>query len=660
MHSFIDIHSIVVDKQIYKYLRLSYQQIMRHEFDLLGSGLMKVAYGLQAKGFEEIKYSSFLKSDPKAPYFKILNPIEACRAYLLTQQMNKKWWHIDWHIDFKSGFRYDAKKYRSKKAYLKTIGKFAGTDIKLPWELGRCNHLPRLATAALVYPEIRKNAIQEFIYEVVDFIAANPFQKTVQWTCAMDVAIRAINLLVAYDMLQQMDASGLFTNKFKKIFEKIIYQHGQFILNNLEYFDGDTSNHYLANIAGLTFIGAYLPENDDSNRWLAFGAQEIITEFKKQFHEDGTNFEASTSYHCLSLELVLYTTALLEGVHKTERNKIFTSYTCGNIKWLRTSQRQKYQTKADDFFPEWYIERLYKAIIFSRRITTPSGSILQVGDNDNGRLFKIAIAGKFHGNHFEENILDHRSLINAALGFFHNVDKKQFFDYPAKTESSFLAAFSNKKKYNLTTEENYKYKIDQPYHNKEIKTNDTELSFKKEHVFTISDNKASLRTNLKCFYYELFGLLILESEHLYLGIIVDTGKHTRKTGHMHNDNLSLEIIIDGQPIIQDPGTYIYTPSIIKRNEFRGVKAHNTIFVKHIEQNKMVDFFEMGNRARGYLLEFDHNCITLFETYEDIKHMRKIMIQENAIKIYDYCNQEFDVNFNQRIYSDSYGKKRLKK
>jgi hypothetical protein len=35
----------------------------------------------------------------------------------------------------------------------------------------------------------------------------------------------------------------------------------------------------------------------------------------------------------------------------------------------------------------------------------------------------------------------------------------------------------------------------------------------------------------------------------------------------------LELVINGLNIITDPGTYLYTPIIKKRNEFRSVKAH---------------------------------------------------------------------------------------
>ena len=51
------------------------------------------------------------------------------------QELGKE---IDWHLDFKTGFRWDPKEY-----YLGT-GKHVtlddGSDVKVPWELSRCQH----------------------------------------------------------------------------------------------------------------------------------------------------------------------------------------------------------------------------------------------------------------------------------------------------------------------------------------------------------------------------------------------------------------------------------------------------------------------------------------------------------------------------------------
>ncbi len=58
-----------------------------------------------------------------------------------------------------------------------------------------------------------------------------------------------------------------------------------------------------------------------------------MEQLQKQFHEEGTNFEGSTSYHRLSTEFILYSTALVYGVLKTDRKKmLFGEYDHRRIK----------------------------------------------------------------------------------------------------------------------------------------------------------------------------------------------------------------------------------------------------------------------------------------------------------------------------------------
>ena len=134
----------------------------------------------------------------------------------------------------------------------------------------------------------------------------------------MDVGIRVANMLAAYDMFCQMDEGGILDADFKQTFSNSVYEHALHIVNNLEYSPHLTSNHYLSDIAGLLFACAYLDVGRETDAWLAFAVQEVISEMRKEFYEDGGNFESSTSYHRLSGELMAYSTALILGL-KSEK-----------------------------------------------------------------------------------------------------------------------------------------------------------------------------------------------------------------------------------------------------------------------------------------------------------------------------------------------------
>jgi hypothetical protein len=73
----------------------------------------------------------------------------------------------------------------------------------------------------------------------------------------MEVALRAINILAAFENIRQspeIDPDSLH------FFLRLLQQHGTYIQNNLEFSHIATSNHYLSDVAGLLWLGVLLPE----------------------------------------------------------------------------------------------------------------------------------------------------------------------------------------------------------------------------------------------------------------------------------------------------------------------------------------------------------------------------------------------------------------
>jgi hypothetical protein len=54
-------------------------------------------------------------------------------------------------------------------------------------------------------------------------------------------------------------------------------------------------------------------------------------------------------------------------------------------------------------------------------------------------------------------------------------------------------------------------------------------------------------------------------------------------GHSHNDKLSFELHVHGEPVIVDPGSPTYTRDPAKRNAYRGTSSHNTLELDTTEQ-----------------------------------------------------------------------------
>lgn len=71
-------------------------------------------------------------------------------------------------------------------------------------------------------------------------------------------------------------------------------------------------------------------------------------------------------------------------------------------------------------------------------------------------------------------------------------------------------------------------------------------------------------------------------------------------GHGHNDALSFEAWLGGAPLVIDRGSFVYTGSFEKRNEFRSTASHNTPSVDREEMNRFdpENLWTMQNDARA--------------------------------------------------------------
>ena len=260
-------------------------------------------------------------------------------------------WPIDWHTDFKSGFRWDPAQYYSD---IRPAPYPGGYDLKVPWELSRCQHFLWLGQAYWLSAD-EKYAL-EFRLEVEDWIRQNPPEFGVNWACSMDIAIRAVNWLWGYAFFR---ASPTLDDDFLLAFYSSLLSHGRHIRSNLEGTATFRGNHYLSDIVGLIYLGILIPEFKEAKAWREFGLQELEREIFKQTYLDGGNFEASTYYHRLVSELFTSATLLAQ-----QNGHIFSAE---------------------------YMKRLEKMLDVVYYITKPDGTAPIIGDQDNGRLHRLKI-----------------------------------------------------------------------------------------------------------------------------------------------------------------------------------------------------------------------------------------------------------------------------
>ena len=286
---------------------------------------------------------------------------------------------IDWHRDFKSGDRWNPQVFYTDTAIIKGNG----SDIKVPWELSRFQHLPTLGKAYWLAGN--EKYAREFVDEIEDWIESNPPMYGVNWTTTMGIAIRAVNWIWGYYFFKD---SQEVSDEFLVKFLKSIFIHGRHIRSNLErsLLRGINNNHYLSDIVGLVYLGVMFPEFKEARKWREFGIKELVNAMKKQVYLDGVNYDGSMSYHRLVTELFLSATLLClkNGIN----------------------------------LPQWYMNRLEKMIDFIMYYTKPDGTTPQIGDNDDGGLHIIANYGNW-------NRLDHRYLLSIGAVLFKRSDFKQ-------------------------------------------------------------------------------------------------------------------------------------------------------------------------------------------------------------------------------------------
>ena len=478
---------------------------------------------------------------------------------------------IDWRLDFKSGYRWGRDVWYQDIPY----GHLPGVDIKVPWELARMQHLPTLAFAFALTDGLEKCA-GEFRNQVLDFIAHNPPRFGVNWRCTMDVGIRIANWLVARDLF--VAAGATFDDEFETIFARSVLEHARHIRGNLEWDPDFRANHYLANIVGLLYGAAYLPLNDETDAWLTFAVQELHAEVLRQFGPDGAGFEASTAYHGLSAEMALYGTALVLGLGE-ERSATLS---------------------------ETYFSRLAAAAQFTRDVTKPNGRIAQIGDNDSGRFLKF----------FNEECLNQEHLLAAFGGLFGDAN--------GSPETEIVASLAGNRKISAQPE-----KRDLHLRNEDISTGRTLLNVE----FVLPE--AGLTKDVRLAAYPDFGLYIWRSERLFLSVRCGAIGLNGRGAHAHNDQLAVELNIDGEDWVADPGSYVYTPLPERRDEYRSVKAHFAPRVGDKEPgNLKLGLFWLGDEAKAGVLRIDSDGFVGCHHGFGVPVYREVSLSADKIRVRD--------------------------
>ena len=416
----------------------------------------------------------------------------------------------------------------------------------------------------------------EFRHQVLDFVATNPPRHGVNWRSTMEVAIRVANWLLACDLFRAYGAR--FDTEFDAVFLRSVREHGRHIAGNLERTPAWRNNHYLANLAGLLFVAAYLPSDRDTARWWHSASEALAGEIGRQFLPDGGHFEASTSYQGLAAELAVYALAIVFA--RTRRSG--------------DDAEEPAVESASGVLSSALTERLGCMAEFVMDLTKPNGRIVQVGDHDSGRLFKLQPRPRIRQDGesdvstageppLDEEHLTAGHVVAGISGLLRRPDLAawcagRWLDEPL------VAGLAGRTSWPVPDQPPESTRAQEtaaglmPGYESLCSRLRAARAIETCRVVLAVGNGPSLREGLRVRAYPDFGVYVFRSSRLFLCLRAGLSPDDGTGGHAHVDQLCLEVSIEGVDWIRDPGSYVYTADVKSRNAYRSNHAHFVPYV----------------------------------------------------------------------------------
>lgn len=527
-------------------------------------------------------------------------------------------------------------------------GSQSGGDIKVPWELGRLHFLPLLALSwDPLDPHDRSAALIE--HYVADFVEENPSGSGVHWASSLEVAIRSLNLLLAIELL---GAKGHpLDDAWARKAASALLDHGRFIERRLSWVPRGRNNHYLGEIMGLIALGVLLGPSDLTDAWLCYGYQEMIHEVRYQFLPDGGCFEGSTAYHGFGAEIVLWSSLLIQfafasgrRIGATSRLRPFGAPRLASRsvqRWDRLSKEG-----ANSPFPQDYIDRLDDMARFLEALCMPDGRLPQIGDNDSGRVTKLGVPRISLEDEFgatgDERLLDYQGIATALLSVGRGIELASD-QLPADVLRTLGAQGAGA--------------VGAHRHRGErlisAATRGTNIALKgdwskrREYRYElvvprVVEGGNTLLDGMEHHWFQAFGVIVFRSSRVYLCFRVPNHRYLHpRGGHMHADELSLELMIDGLPVVRDPGTGVYLADPNVRDWFRGRSSHWTPLPDAPLPGGRIGLFTAPRLARVEVLDVRHGYARARAEMDSWSFEREVRIGPDSVSVTDSGTCEWE-------------------
>ena len=301
--------------------------------------------------------------------------------------------------------------------------------------------------------------------------------------------------------------------------------------------------------------------------------------------------------------------------------------------------------------PDALAERLERMAEFAVDLTRPDGRVAQIGDDDSGRFLKLAPAVEpltvaeararyanldgfdelADGAVFPvEDVLDHRHLVATIAGIVERDD---------------LAAFAATAAFDAAL---VRALVREPLHvapqawsarRKRVSDPDAALVAEAPPVVTEyhAKGEGDLREDLSLAGYPGFGVYVFRSPRLFLAVRCGEIGQNGNGGHAHNDQLGIELVVDGRNLVRDPGTYVYTPLPEARNAYRSVEAHAAPRLDGREPSRLdLGLFQLQGDPAAVCLVFDGTVFLGRHVGYGPALYRRVEVLADRVRVTDWC------------------------
>lgn len=211
--------------------------------------------------------------------------------------------NIDWRKDYSSEksvplVYYCDIDYRDHKK----IG-----DIKYIWEINRFQHFFPLAQAYCITGE--EKYAKEMVSQTEDWINKNPYLFGINWTSALEPAMRIISWGWAFSLLKTCGYN--ISDEFKEKLGKSVCLQADYISNHLSAYSS-ANNHLTGEAAGLVFAGCIFDFGNYSEKLVKKGSKILNREIIKLTSREGFSREQAMGYHFFIFDLFLASFLLMK------------------------------------------------------------------------------------------------------------------------------------------------------------------------------------------------------------------------------------------------------------------------------------------------------------------------------------------------------------